>query len=64
MFFFNKKNKFKFNLKEKNFFSFISLFPVALILITSQLLIKIRTMWMTPFYLFLGLFLIIFKQLI
>ena len=65
-FFLIKKIKFKFNLKDKKliFLVFISLFPVALMLITSIITgSKIRTMWMTPFYLFLGLLVIyLFKN--
>ena len=65
-FFLIKKIKFKINLKDKKllFLIFISLVPLALIFITSIITgSKIRTMWMTPFYLFLGLFIIyIFKN--
>ena len=65
-FFLIKKIKFKINLKDKKliFLVFISLFPVALMLITSIITgSKIRTMWMTPFYLFLGLLVIyLFKN--
>ena len=44
----------------------INLAPIILMLLTSVLTgAKIRTMWMTPFYLFLGtLFLLIFKNFI
>jgi len=57
-----------FNLKilkqDKYFLLFINLFPIILILITSLISgAKIRTMWMTPFYLFLGVLLVqIFKD--
>ncbi len=65
-FFLIKKLKFKINLKDKKllFLIFISLVPLVLILITSIITgSKIRTMWMTPFYLFLGLFVVyIFKN--
>ena len=61
-----KKIKFKMNPNNKKilFLLFINLFPILLMLITSILTgAKIRTMWMTPFYLFLGtLFLFIFKK--
>ena len=52
-----KKINFRFNLKIKKilFLFLISILPVILILITSFLTgAKIRTMWMTPFYLFFG----------
>jgi 4-amino-4-deoxy-L-arabinose transferase-like glycosyltransferase len=61
-----KKFKFKFNIRnrKKLFLVFINLIPIALVLITSILTgAKIRTMWMTPFYLFLGtLFIEIFRK--
>ena len=61
-----KKFKFKFNIKNKKIFFLISinLIPFLLILLTSIITgAKIRTMWMTPFYLFLGtLFIEIFKK--
>jgi 4-amino-4-deoxy-L-arabinose transferase-like glycosyltransferase len=61
-----KKLKFKLNLQNKKtiFLISINLIPVALVLITSILTgAKIRTMWMTPFYLFLGILLIdIFRK--
>tara|TARA_B100000035_G_scaffold314900_1_gene332888 strand:- start:1552 stop:2925 length:1374 start_codon:yes stop_codon:yes gene_type:complete len=60
------KFKFKINIKDKEtlFLLTINLIPILLMLITSILTgAKIRTMWMTPFYLFLGtLFLFIFKK--
>ena len=60
------KLKAKINLKDKktSFLLFINLIPILLILSTSLLSgAEIRTMWMTPFYLFLGtLFLKIFKN--
>ena len=63
-----KKFKFSFNKKNKEliFLLSINLIPIALILITSIITgAKIRTMWMTPFYLFFGtLFMCIFKNLI
>ena len=54
-----KKIKFKFNIKDKKFLFliFINLVPIILMLITSVVTgSKIRTMWMTPFYLFFGVF--------
>jgi 4-amino-4-deoxy-L-arabinose transferase-like glycosyltransferase len=61
-----KKFKLRLNIKNRKtlFLISINLIPIALILITSILSgAKIRTMWMTPFYLFFGiLFLEIFKK--
>ncbi len=63
-----KKYKFKINIKDKKtlFLISINLIPLLLMLITSVLTgAKIRTMWMTPFYLFLGTFFIyVFKKYI
>jgi len=60
-----KKMKFKINFKdEKIVFLFLTtVVPILLILLTSMIMgVKIRTMWMTPFYLFLGTLIIyIFK---
>jgi 4-amino-4-deoxy-L-arabinose transferase-like glycosyltransferase len=60
-----KKIKFKFNFKDKKllFLLAINIFPILLMLLTSVITgSKIRTMWMTPFYLFFGtLFIYIFK---
>ena len=56
-----KKFKFKNNLQNKKTFFLIciNLIPIALMIATSVLTgAKIRTMWMTPFYLFLGVLLI------
>ncbi len=56
-----KKIKFKINFKEKKFIFliFVNFFPILLILITSIVLgSTIRTMWMTPFYLFSGILVI------
>ena len=46
------------------FLLIINLFPIFLIILTSAIMgVKIRTMWMTPFYLFFGLmFVYIFKS--
>ena len=53
-----KKFKVKFNLKDKKllFLLFVTVLPILLILITSIITgSKIRTMWMTPFYLCFGI---------
>tara|TARA_B100000315_G_scaffold167557_1_gene156084 strand:+ start:639 stop:2030 length:1392 start_codon:yes stop_codon:yes gene_type:complete len=59
------KFKIKINFKEKKllFLLIINLVPIFLMFLTSMFMgIKIRTMWMTPFYLFMGvLFIYIFK---
>ena len=61
-------NKFKFKFDKKNkkliFLTFVTLLPIALIFLTSLISgSKIRTMWMTPFYLFFGvLFIELFKN--
>tara|TARA_B100001093_G_C26754877_1_gene982889 strand:+ start:16 stop:1338 length:1323 start_codon:yes stop_codon:yes gene_type:complete len=61
-----KKIKFKINFKDKKllFLFSISILPIILIFITSIITgSKIRTMWMTPFYLFFGvLFVYVFKS--
>ncbi len=61
-----KKIKFKINLKDKKllFLLSINILPIVLIFLTSFLIgSKIRTMWMTPFYLFFGtLFVYLFQQ--
>ena len=52
-----KKIKFNFNIKDKKliFLLFINLMPIFLMFLTSLITgSKIRTMWMTPFYLFFG----------
>ena len=52
-----KKLKFKLNFKDKNllFLLAINILPIALMFLTSLITgSKIRTMWMTPFYLFFG----------
>ena len=60
-----KKIKFKFNLKDKKllFLLAINIFPILLMFLTSVITgSKMRTMWMTPFYLFFGtLFVYIFQ---
>ena len=53
------KFEFKLNLKDKKllFLVFINLLPILLMLLTSIITgSRIRTMWMTPFYLFFGVF--------
>ena len=61
-----KKIKFKINLKDKKllFLIFVNIIPIALIFMTSAITgSKIRTMWMTPFYLFFGiLFVYLFQS--
>jgi hypothetical protein len=55
------KFKFRFNFKDRKFLFlfFINFFPIILITITSLLTgAKIKTMWLTPFYLYFGLFFI------
>ena len=59
VFLLTKKFKFKFDFKDKKllFLFFINLAPIALMFATSLVTgSKIRTMWMTPFYLFFGVF--------
>jgi len=61
-----KKAKFKVNLKDKKllFLISINLIPIALMLLTSIFTgSKIRTMWMTPFYLFIGVLIIYVFQM-
>ena len=56
-----KKNKMKINYNDKKFIFliFINLLPIALIFLTSLITgSKIRTMWLTPFYLFFGVLVI------
>jgi 4-amino-4-deoxy-L-arabinose transferase-like glycosyltransferase len=64
-FFLIKKFKFKINLKDKKllFLIFINLAPIGLMFLTSMLTgSKIRTMWMTPFYLFFGVLIVYIFQ--
>ncbi len=59
------KVKINFNLRDEKllFLLTINIIPLALIFLTSMIAgIKIRTMWMTPFYLFSGVFLVYFFQ--
>ena len=49
------KTKFKFNDNKLLFLLAINIIPIALVFLTSAIMgVKIRTMWMTPFYLFFG----------
>ena len=61
-----KKIKFKFDLKDKRllFLLAINILPILLMFLTSVVTgSKIRTMWMTPFYLFFGtLFIYVFQS--
>ncbi len=65
-FFLIKKIKHKINLKDKKlvFLLLISIAPIFFMLLTSMIMgVKIRTMWMTPFYLSSGvLFIYIFQK--
>tara|TARA_A100001015_G_scaffold276038_1_gene333865 strand:- start:2427 stop:3797 length:1371 start_codon:yes stop_codon:yes gene_type:complete len=64
-FFLMKKVRFKINYKDEKliFLIFTSAVPIILVFFTSMILgAKIRTMWMTPFYLFFGVFLIYIFQ--
>ena len=64
-FFLVKKFKFKISLKDKNllFLVFINLVPIGLMFLTSMITgSKIRTMWMTPFYLFFGVLIVYIFQ--
>ena len=60
-FFLIKKMRFKINLKDKKlvFLLLTTIVPIFLMLLTSMIMgVKIRTMWMTPFYLFFGVLII------
>jgi len=60
-----KKFKYKISLKDKNllFLMFINLAPIGLMFLTSVITgSKIRTMWMTPFYLFFGVLIVYIFQ--
>ena len=64
-FFLIKKFKFKISLNDKKliFLIFINLIPIVLMFITSMITgSKIRTMWMTPFYLFFGVLIVYLFQ--
>ena len=64
-FFLIKKFKYKISLKDKKllFLVFVNLVPIGLMFLTSILTgSKIRTMWMTPFYLFFGVLIVYIFQ--
>ncbi len=64
-FFLFKKFKLKINIKDEKFIFlfFTIIIPVLFIFLTSLIMgIKIRTMWMTPFYLFFGVFIVYIFQ--
>ncbi|MFL2889489.1 MAG: glycosyltransferase family 39 protein [Pelagibacteraceae bacterium] len=63
--FLNIKKKFKLNFSNKKqfFLIIVNFLPITLVLVTSLITgAKIRTMWMTPFYLFFGVFFIYIFQ--
>ena len=64
LFLINKfKFKFKFNDKKLLFLLAINFIPIFLVFLTSLIMgIKIRTMWMSPFYLFLGVLVIYYFE--
>ena len=64
-FFLIKKFKFKISFKDKKmlFLIFVNLVPIGLMFLTSVIMgSKIRTMWMTPFYLFFGVLIVYLFQ--
>ena len=64
-FFLIKKFKFKISIKDKKllFLIFINIVPIWLMFLTSMLTgSKIRTMWMTPYYLFFGVLIVYIFQ--
>ncbi len=59
------KIKAKFNFRDKKllFLLIINIIPILLMFLTSMIMgVKIRTMWMTPFYLFFGVLLVYIFQ--
>ena len=65
MFLFLSNLKSKFNFKDNKllFLLAINIVPIALVFLTSMIMgVKIRTMWMTPFYLFFGILVIYIFQ--
>jgi len=63
--FLSSKLKFKFNFKDNKllFLLAINIVPIALVFLTSMIMgVKIRTMWMAPFYLFFGVLIIYIFQ--
>ncbi|MDA9744207.1 glycosyltransferase family 39 protein [Candidatus Pelagibacter sp.] len=66
LYFLIKKIKINYNFKDKKFLFLltINILPILLILFTSMIMgSKIRTMWMTPFYLFFGTLLVYIFQM-
>ncbi|MDC1139831.1 glycosyltransferase family 39 protein [Candidatus Pelagibacter sp.] len=64
-FFLVQKFKFRISLKDKKllFLIFVNLVPIGLLFLTSVLTgSKVRTMWMTPFYLFFGVLIVYIFQ--
>ena len=63
--FLNNNLKIKLNFKDNKllFLLAINIVPIALVFLTSMIMgVKIRTMWMTPFYLFFGVMIIYIFQ--
>ena len=63
--FLNNKFKFKISFKDDKllFLIVINIVPIALVFLTSMIMgVKIRTMWMTPFYLFFGVLMVYIFQ--
>jgi len=63
--FLNRKLNVKFKFKDNKllFLLTINIVPLALVFLTSMIMgVKIRTMWMTPFYLFFGVFVVYIFQ--
>ena len=63
--FLNNKFKFKISFKDDKllFLIVINIIPIALVFLTSMIMgVKIRTMWMTPFYLFFGVLMVYIFQ--
>ena len=61
----SSKFKIKFNFKDNKllFLLVINIIPITLVFLTSMIMgVKIRTMWMTPFYLFFGVLVIYIFQ--
>jgi hypothetical protein len=57
------KSRFDFKDQKLLFLLIINIFPILLMLVTSMIMgVKIRTMWMTPFYLFFGVLVIYIFQ--
>ena len=57
------KSKFHFKDQKLLFLLIINIVPILLIFLTSMIMgVKIRTMWMTPFYLFFGVLIVYIFQ--